>query len=209
MEDILNTMITFDETRPWEIIIYQVVFYCFRNFCLQRITESNEEVKWTNLLELCEQYCDKNFKEYLVDFFTPSHIEQIKDIESFEVYLKNFTTSLDTIIAKDNIIQQEEFIKFLDETIFNYFKNLLKDSEIYIFPEDIDGILNEEKYKIFKAKEFELKKALEYEIINDTIEFTKTESKKSIGYALKVKKLGLIKTIKHKKSCLTKTLKHK
>ena len=73
----------------------------------------------------------------------------------------------------------------------------------------MDGILNEEKYKIFKAKEFELKKALEYEIINDTIEFTKTESKKSIGYALKVKKLGLIKTIKHKKSCLTKTLKHK
>ena len=62
-----DTIFTYDETNPWAIIIPQVVFYCFRNYCVSRIMNSYEineniseklGINWNTLFELCSQNCD-------------------------------------------------------------------------------------------------------------------------------------------------------
>lgn len=218
LNDILDTIVSYDVTKPWEVIIYQFVFYCFRNFCLKRIMISFDisnnltqtiGFDWENLYDLCFNYCDPNFRQYLVDFFEPSHFEQIEDPELVEVFFKNFTISLDTIIEKDNEVEQERFVKFLDETVFEYFKNLLSKSELYIFPENVDDGINEETYRRFRAKEIEF-------IYNNNLEFDSIESvtefslpKKSIGHALRLKKSGFNRTLKAPKMSQSKTLKNR
>ena len=165
-----------------------------------------------DIYELCEKYSDSRFKQYLIDFFTPSHFEQIEDIELLEVFLKNFTTALDNLIIKEDSHTQDIFVKFLDETIFEYFNTLLKDSELYIFPQTIEDTLNIDNYMKFRAKEFEfVSKGLQYEVIHDIIEFTKERSKKSVAHALRLKKFGFSKTLKHKKQSQSKlqTLRNK
>jgi len=217
LNDILDTIVSYDVTKPWEVIIYQFAFYCFRNFCLKRIMTSFDissnitqtlGFDYDNLYELCFSYCDPNFKQYLADFFEPSHFEQVEDPELLEIFFKNFTISLDAVIEKNDEAEQERFVNFLDETVFEYFKNLLNTSELYIFPENIDDGIHEERYKAFRSKEIEfVKEQLEFDSIENVIEFT--NPKKSIAHALRLKKTGLNKTLKHLKITHSKTLKNK
>uniref|UniRef100_A0A6C0D6K8 Uncharacterized protein n=1 Tax=viral metagenome TaxID=1070528 RepID=A0A6C0D6K8_9ZZZZ len=217
LNDILDTIVSYDVTKPWEVIIYQFILYCFRNFILKRIISSFDistnltetlGFDWDDLYSLCFNYCDPNMKQYLVDFFEPSHFEQIEDPELLEIFFKNFTISLDVIIEKEKEEEQEKFITFLDETLFNYFKNLLKESELYIFPENVDDSMKEELYRVFRAKEIEfIYKDLEYESIENITEFT--TSKKSIGHALRLKKSRFNKTLKLPKTTQSKTLKNR
>jgi hypothetical protein len=215
LDEILDTIVSYDATKPWEVVIYQFILYCFRNFCLQRILKSFDtaqlpDIDWDTIYELCEKYCDPSFKPHLIDFFTPAHFQQIEDTELIEIFLHEFTTSLDNLLVKEDTILQESFVKFLDETIFIYFKNLLKDSELYIFPETIDDTMNIDIYMKFRTKEFDfISKGMQYEVINDIIEFTKESSKKSLGHALRLKKFGFSKTLKHKKISQSKTLRNK
>lgn len=215
LDDILDTIISYDVTKPWEVINYQVFFYSFRNFILKRIMNSFDisnnitetlGFDWDNLYDLCLNYCDTNFKQYLVDFFEPIHFEQIEDPELVEVFFKNFTISLDTIIEKEDNVEQERFIKFLDETLFNYFNKLLTDSELYIFPKAIDDDMQEDVYREFRKSELEsLYKDIEYDNVENVSEFSLP--KKSIGHALRLKKSGFSKTLKAPKISHSKTLK--
>jgi hypothetical protein len=217
LDDILDTIVSYDATKPWEVIIYQFILYCFRNFCLKRLYTTFDissnitqtvGFDWDNLYDLCFTYCDPVFKQYLVDFFEPTHFEQIEDPELLEVFFKNFTISLDAVIEKDDEQEQERFVKFLDETIFEYFKNLLKSSELYIFPENIDDCINEERYRTFRAKELEfLYKPVDYDTVENVTEFS--NPKKSIGHALRLKKTGFNRTLKASKVSQSKTLKNK
>jgi hypothetical protein len=217
LNDILDTIVSYDVTKPWEVIIYQFIFYCFRNFILKRILNSFDissnltetlGFDWDDLYDLCFNYCDSNMKQYLVDFFEPIHFEQIEDPELLEVFFKNFTISLDVIIEKESEEEQEKFIKFLDETLFEYFKNLLNGSELYIFPQNVDNTINEDAYRLFRAKELEfIHKELECDSIENISEFN--ISKKSIGHALRLKKSGFNKTLKAPKITHSKTLKNK
>jgi len=217
LDDILDTIVSYDVTKPWEVIIYQFIFYCFRNFCLKRLYTtfdiSNNITEtigfdWSDLYDLCFNYCDPAFKQYLVDLFDESHFEQIEDPELLEVFFKNFTISLDAVIEKDDEAEQERFVKFLDETMFEYFNNLLNGSELYIFPENIDDGINEERYRIFRAKELEfLYKPLQYDTVENVTEFS--NPKKSIGHALRLKKTGFNRTLKNPKVSQSKTLKNK
>ena len=217
LNDILDTIVSYDVTKPWEVIIYQFILYCFRSFCLKRLYTtfdiSNNITQtigfdWDNLYELCFNYCDPEFKQYLVDFFDPTHFEQIEDPELLEVFFKNFTISLDAVIEKNDEQEQERFVKFLDETVFEYFNNLLKNSELYIFPENIDDGINEERYRVFRAKELEfLYKPLEFESVENVTEFS--NPKKSIGHALRLKKTGFNRTLKAPRVSQSKTLKNK
>jgi hypothetical protein len=217
LNDILDTIVSYDITKPWEVIIYQFIFYCFRNFCLKRIMASFDisnnitqtiGFDWDNLYDLCFGYCDPNFKQYLIDFFEPVHFEQIEDPELLEIFFKNFTISLDVIIEKDNEVEQERFVKFLDETVFEYFKNLLSKSELYIFPENIDDGLNEDIYRAFRAKELDfINNPFEFDTIENVSEFS--NPKKSIGHALRLKKTGFNRTLKAPKISHSKTLKNK
>jgi hypothetical protein len=121
--EILDTIVSYNIQKPWEVIIHQFIFYCLRNFSLKRVLESYEgespEIDWENIYELCQKYCDPNFKQYLCELFDPEHFNQIEDVELLDIFCKQFIESLDFVIKND--ILENEFIEFLDETLFEYF----------------------------------------------------------------------------------------
>ena len=215
LDEVLETIITYDATKPWDIVICQFIFYCFRNFCLQRIIKSvdiSENLTetigfdWTNLYEMCGRYCDEEFKKYLNDFFTPTHLVQVEDIELIEIFCKNFTVSLDALVEHEDTELIDKFIVFLDETLFEYFAEILKDNELYFFPKTIDDPLNEQLYRAFRDKEIESETTgVTISSIDELDDNKLGYSKKSIKYALRLKKLALNKTQKHVKITKTKT----
>ena len=206
--EILDTIVSYDSTKPWEVIIYQVVFYCLRNFCVQRVIQSFDntftEINWDNVYELSQKYCDPTFKQYLPDIFDPDHFNQINDVELLDIFCKRFVESLDIVIKNDTL--ENEFIIFLDETLFEYFAKILETSETYIFPRTIDNILNVDTYLLFYNKYKNGRES--YNIINEPIEIDKDfYKKKSLSHALILKKNRFLKSLKHSRASLTHTRK--
>jgi hypothetical protein len=174
--DILDTIFTYDETKPWAIVIPQVVFYCFRNYCVKRIIDSYEltnnisdtlGISWTNLYELCNQHCDGSFKMYLPDLFEPSTFEQFEDVELLEIFFKNFIQSLDILLEKGDETKEELFSNFLDKEIFTFFFKNIEDKKFYIFPTDIDNELNVETYLKLRETVITNTLIIEFEDINE------------------------------------------
>ena len=175
--DILDTIFTYDETNPWAIIIPQVVFYCFRNYCVSRIMNSYEineniseklGINWNTLFELCSQNCDASFKPYLPEIFEPDSYEKFEDGELLEIFFKNFIKSFDTVLEKNDTEKEEAFSNFLDKDIFVFFFKNIPNKKYYIFPNDIDGELNIEKYLLLKQTDLINPLEIEYESIDET-----------------------------------------
>lgn len=215
LDEILDTIISYDPTKPWEAIINQFIFYCFRNCCLKRVIDSFDisenitetlPLEWDTLYDLCEAYCDTSFKQYLEDFFDPDHYSQIEDPELLEIFCKNFIASLDIVLTKN--IRENDFIKFLDETLFSYFNDLFHDTELYIFPISIENTLNEEVYKKFREREMDFVQEPQYEVVHEAIELNKEHYKKrSMAHMMQVKRNGFLKTLRYFKPSLHKTRK--
>ena len=217
LKEILDIIVSYDPTKPWEIIIYQYIFSSLRNCCLDRIVKSFDVrtditdtigFDWDDLYELCYKYGDPHFKEYINDFFDPEHYSSVEDSELLEIFCKNFIRSLDVVIT--NGILENDFITFLDETIFTYFATTLKDTDLHIFPKTIDDLLDEEVYKTFRAKEIGFINDVDYEIIYEPVEInTEFYKKRSITHLLHIKKTGLYKSLKRKHVSLTNTRRNK
>ena len=94
-KELFETVFTYEEEKPWSILIPQLLFYCFRNYCLKHVVNdlSSNEVEWNDLYELCTMNSDDNFKIYVPDFFEPSVYEHIEDPELIELFFKNFIKS--------------------------------------------------------------------------------------------------------------------
>ena len=181
--DILDTIFTYDETKPWGILIPQVILYCFRNYCVKRIMDSYEinenisetlGINWTSLYELCSQNCDASFKTYLPDFFEPASYEQFEDGDGdlLEIFFKNFIKSLDTILETNATKEYEEkeelFINFLDNDIFVFFFKNINDKKFYIFPKDTESELNVELFLQLRQTVLTNSLVIEYESIHET-----------------------------------------
>ena len=97
-DEILETIL---ENNEENTLFIQLCFYCFRSFIENRIVDESLELDWNNLQELCEKYCDEEWKPYINDFFetnfwikkhqiirklTPEEIEEYKIKESQRKY---------------------------------------------------------------------------------------------------------------------------
>lgn len=202
LNEILDTIVSYNIAKPWEIMIYQYVFYALRSCSLEHVIEPQDP--WDSLYDLCEIYGDPNFKKYIHDFFDEDHLNQVEDKELLEIFCKKFLISLNEVLDDT---YENDFIIFLDVTIFEYFTNLLDGSEYHIFPKTIEDTLNEEVYVQFRTKELEFKNKEEsYEVIDEPIEVDKDYYKKNtMAHALRMKKKGFAKTKRISKTSLTHT----
>jgi uncharacterized protein YozE (UPF0346 family) len=205
LNEILDTIVSYNIAKPWEIMIYQYVFYALRCCSLEQVLEPQDP--WDSLYELCEIYGDPNFKKYIHDFFDEDNFNQVEDKELLEIFCKKFLLSLNDVIK--SVSYENDFITFLDVTIFEYFTKLLGHSEYHIFPKTIDDTLNEEVFRIFREKELAFRKEEEnYEVIHEPIEVNKDYYKKmSMAHAIRKKKIGFAKTKRLSKTSLTHTRK--
>lgn len=208
LDEILDTIVSYDPTKKWEVLIYQLVFSSLRNFCIKRVI-NDTEVDWDNLYELC-QHCDPSFKKHLIDLFDPEHFNEIEDVELLEVFCKQFIESLDVIIQ--NELLENEFIHFLDVTLFEYFAKVLDGTDVYIFPRNIDDTLHEDVFLAFKGSSSSQPSLLlseQYELLDEIDVDTEYFKKKSLSHALSLKKTGFLKTLKHTRVSLTNTRKNR
>jgi len=155
LTDILETLVELDTTKPWNIIINQVAFDCYRKFCLDYIQEEDLVLRdkckeWNSIYELCEKYVDDSFKPYLDEIFSAEHLEEFENSDICLVFFKKFIATLDILIENDSE-NETKITDFLDYNIFKYFEIMLSDDlQYYIFPKTFEDDLNVKAYEEFK-----------------------------------------------------------
>ena len=144
---ILQTIVEYDEKKPWSILFCQLAFSSFRNYSLEYIEDildDDTSSSWDTLEDLCNEYCDPAFKPYIVDFFRPEHYEQYDEYELYEEFFRAFLKSLDLLIKDPKY--EETVVNFFDYNMFVFFEILLDETDYYIFPKLAEEELNIEKY---------------------------------------------------------------
>lgn len=208
-KELFETIFTYDEEKPWSILIPQLLFYCFRNYCVKRVVNdiTSNDIEWTNLYELCNMNCDPNFKLYIPDFFEPTVFEHIDDSELIEIFFKNFIISFNQILLNDNPELEKKFTQFLDKDLFIFFNNIITNKEYLIFPTDVEGELNEKKYLILRETKLNYSLEIDSEQLQENTNNYEKKENISLEKALLIKKNLRRKTFRNKNTPLNKTRK--
>jgi len=185
LNDILETIIEFDEKKPWSIILIQLIFDSFRKCCIDYIQEPRE-VLWESLYELCKQYTDEEFKQYIDEAFQAEHYQEFDMQDLCLEFFKSFINTLKTVIEGNNTIE-DTITDFLDYNIFKYFEIILSDNqEYYFFPKTFEDELNIEKYETLRTRLQTPSASIEVtgELIYEPIENAEKMKSKSLTQAL-------------------------
>lgn len=171
LNDILQTIIEFNEKKPWSIIVAQLVFDSFRKFCIEYIEEPHP-VKWTTLYELTTTYTDDNFKKHIDEVFQAEHYQEFDTQDLCLEFFKSFTETLVLIIKNDTKIE-DRITDFLDFNVYKYFEIILSDNpEYYFFPKNYEEDLNIQVFEALRMRLQESTASTEVsgEVVNETIE---------------------------------------
>ena len=196
LNEYLQEIAITDSNTPWGTLISQIIFDCFRKYCLDFIQEI-ELKSWENIYELCEHYIEDSFKPYLGEIFQVEHYEEFNNEDLCIAFFKKFLILLkETLNKKD--VNEETLTDFLDHNIFVYFESSILNKDYYIFPTDFNGVLDIKKYESIREKLFEKKDVLLSEILGEPImPIMKDEPTKSITKAILKKRLDIKYTRKH------------
>ena len=149
--------------HPWPALIQQVLVWCFRRFCIEKIVSSGGNLVdslWDDHLELVHMYCPKGLEAASTEWFTPENIETLYNpLDEYNDYFVEFIHELDSAISNEDYERQDVLSGFLDADICNIFKEWLGDSPFIIFP------MSPEKEDEFTDSQF---KALIRALMNHT-----------------------------------------
>lgn len=185
LNDILETIIEFDEKKPWSIILTQLIFESFRKFCIDYIQEPRE-ASWESLYELCKQYTDEEFKQYIDEAFQAEHFQEFDMQDLCLEFFKSFINTLKNVIQGNNTIE-DKITDFLDYNIFKYFEIILSDNQdYYFFPKTFEDELNIEKYETLRTRLQNPTRSIEVtgELIYEPIENAEKMKAKTLTQAL-------------------------
>ena len=145
--------------HPWPALIPQVLVWCFRRFCIEKIVSSGGNLVdslWDDHLELVHMYCPKGLEAASTEWFTPENIETLYNpLDEYNDYFVEFIHELDYAISNEDYERQDVLSGFLDADICNIFKEWLGDSRFIIFP-----MSSEEEDEFTDAQFSELIRAL-------------------------------------------------
>lgn len=184
LNDILQTIIEFDEKKPWSIILTQLIFDSFRKFCIDYIQEPRE-ITWESLYDLCKEYTDEDFKKYIDEAFQAEHYQEFDMQDLCLEFFKSFINTLKSVIEGNNKIE-DKITDFLDYNIFKYFEIILNDNtDYYFFPKTFEDELNLEIYETLRIRLQNPTTSIEVsgELMNDSIENVEKMKAKSVTQA--------------------------
>jgi hypothetical protein len=205
-KELFETVFTYEEEKPWSILIPQLLFYCFRNYCLKRVIQdiSSNDIEWNSLYELCTMNCDDSFKTYVPDFFEPCVFEHVEDPELIELFFKNFIKSFNILLQNPTDQLEQQFTQFLDKDIFDFFQETIKNKDFLIFPTSVDNELDEQKYLNLRSTILNYSLEIEENKLDEKL--TKPEVntlKKALDYKRNIRHI----TLRNKKYHVTQTRK--
>ena len=127
--------------EPWEALIPQILVWCFRRFCIQKLISSEgtlQDSLWEDHIELVQRYCPRGLENASLEWMTPENIQTVSSpLSQYNEFFLEFSRNLDSYIEKEDYSRQDTMSEFLDSTICTIFSDWLKDSPFSIFPMDI------------------------------------------------------------------------
>jgi hypothetical protein len=140
--------------HPWEALIPQILLWCFRRFCIEKLMAAEatlSESLWDDHIELVQRYCPKGLEVASIEWMTPENIESVSSrLEEYNKFFIDFAKNIDKFIETDDFAQQDIMSEFLDSSICTTFSEWLGDSEFAIFPMNIvnDDIFTESQFRL-------------------------------------------------------------
>jgi hypothetical protein len=137
----LTTLLGPKPNHPWSALIPQVLLWCFRRFCILKLTDPDvaniTEQIWDDHLELIHLYAPKGLESASSSWLSPENIDHVHS--SLEEYNRFFLEFLLAIEGSHTDIDLEDKVAvFLDETIKHIIHDWLGETyaPFLIFPMD-------------------------------------------------------------------------
>ena len=132
-------------THPWAALIPQILLWCFRRFCVQKLVLFEgkiEESLCEDALDLVHAYCPRGLEMVSIEWFTPENIEQVaSSLEDYTAFMARFARHLDASIAANDYDAQDKISEFLDGMIAQIVSQWLdrRHASFFIFPTETES----------------------------------------------------------------------
>lgn len=128
-------------SHPWGALIPQVLLWCFRRFCIEKLTDPSEvalsEQVWDDHLDLIRQHAPKGLESASSSWLTPENIEHVhSSLEEYNRFFLELLVNIDVAVTDSDSELENSISGFLDADIKRVIKDWLGDElkEFLIFP---------------------------------------------------------------------------
>jgi len=139
----LKTLLGDKPNHPWGALIPQVLLWCFRRFCIQKLTETSEELLaeqlWDDHFDLIHQHAPKGLESVSSTWFTPENIEHVhSSLEEFNRFFMEVLVLIDHAVRESDEECESSVAEFLDVQIREAITEWLGEefAPFLIFPTD-------------------------------------------------------------------------
>ena len=154
----LTTLLGPKPNHPWSALIPQVLLWCFRRFCISKLTDPDvnriTEQIWDDHLELIHLYAPKGLESASSSWLSPENIDHVySSLEEYNRFFLEFLLAIEG--AQRDIDLEDKVAVFLDETIKDIIRDWLGEeyAPFLIFPmtdEDEDEFTDEQFNKLLE-----------------------------------------------------------
>ena len=126
--------------HPWAVLIPQILLWCFRRFCIDKIVSAELpiiESMWSDYIELLVQYSPKGLEAVASDWVSPTNIQHlVTPISEFNRFFTDFITKMDTCLLNDDVETQDILSEFIDTQMSTIINDWVTEEykELFIFP---------------------------------------------------------------------------
>ena len=142
----LKTLLGDKPNHPWGALIPQVLLWCFRRFCIQKLIEISDllllEQLWDDHLDLIHQHAPKGLESVSASWFTPENIEHVhSSLEEYNRFFMEVLVAIDNAVRESDSDAENSIAEFLDVDIKNVVRDWLGEeyTSFLIFPMDDDA----------------------------------------------------------------------
>ena len=139
----LNELLGDKPNHPWGALIPQVLLWCFRRFCIQKLTETSEELLaeqlWDDHFDLIHQHAPKGLESVSSTWFTPENVEHVhSSLEEYNRFFMEVLVMIDQAVRESDEEKESSVAEFLDVQIREAIQGWLGEefTPFLIFPTD-------------------------------------------------------------------------
>ena len=133
-------------SHPWGALIPQVLMWCFRRFCIEKLTHLEEPISseqlWADHIELVHLYAPKGLESASASWLNSENIEYVhSSLDDYNEFFFEIIDAIDQAIIESNTSLEDTLAIFIDESIKEIIKEWLGEeyAAFLIFPMDSDN----------------------------------------------------------------------